>query len=73
MSRWRYQSGCLYREKRKAGPDIWAFRYRDGRSNRKEIIGTVEQLPSRKAAMQAANCAAQTSTETLRLRARWRT
>jgi len=53
MSRRRYQSGCLYREKRKAGPDVWAFRHRDGESNRKEIIGTVEQLPSRKAAMQA--------------------
>ncbi len=53
MSRRRYQSGCLYREKRKAGPDVWVFRHRDGQSNRKEIIGTVEQLPSRKAAMQA--------------------
>jgi len=53
MSGRRYQSGCLYREKRKAGPDVWAFRHRDGQSNRKEIIGTVEQLPSRKAAMQA--------------------
>jgi len=40
MSR-RYQTGCLYREKRKAGPDVWLFRYRDGQSNRKEIIGTV--------------------------------
>lgn len=52
MSR-RYQSGCLYRESRKAGPDVWVFRYRDGQSNRKEIIGTVEKFPSRKAAMKA--------------------
>jgi integrase len=51
MSR-RYQSGCLYREKRKAGPDVWVFRYRDGQSNRKDIIGTVEKF-TRKAAMQA--------------------
>jgi integrase len=29
------------------------FRYRDGQANRKEIIGTVEKFPSRKAAMQA--------------------
>jgi integrase len=50
MSR-RYQVGCLYRESRKTGPDVWAFRYRDGQSNRKEIIGTVEQFPTRKAAM----------------------
>jgi integrase len=52
MSR-RYQSGCLYRESRKAGPDVWAFRYRDGQSNRKEIIGTVEQFTTRKTAMTA--------------------
>lgn len=50
MSR-RYQTGCLYRESRKAGPDVWAFRYRDGQSNRKEIIGTVEEFSTRKAAM----------------------
>src|SRR5262249_32498145 len=52
MSR-RYPSGCLYREKRKAGPDVWVFRYRDGEHNRKEKIGTVEQFPNRKAAMKA--------------------
>jgi integrase len=51
MSR-RYQQGCLYREKRKARPDVWVFRYRDGQRNRKQIIGTVEKL-TRKAAMQA--------------------
>jgi integrase len=52
MSR-RYQNGCLYREKRKAGPDVWVFRYRDGQSNRKEIIGTAEKFTTRKAAMKA--------------------
>jgi integrase len=52
MSR-RYQNGCLYREKRKAGPDVWVFRYRDGQHNRKEQIGTVEEFPTRKAAMQS--------------------
>lgn len=51
MSR-RYQSGCLYRERRKAGPDVWVFRYRDGQTNRKEQIGTVEQYANKKAAMQ---------------------
>lgn len=50
MSR-RYQDGCLYREKRKAGPDVWVFRFRDGQVNRKEKVGTVEQFPTRKAAM----------------------
>jgi integrase len=52
MSR-RYQQGCLYREKRQTGPDVWVFRYRDGQTNRKEQIGSVEQFPSRKAAMKA--------------------
>ena len=52
MSR-RYQQGCLYRESRKAGPDVWVFRYRDGQSNRKEQIGTVEQFPTKSAARKA--------------------
>src|SRR5439155_13585779 len=52
MSR-RYQSGCLYRETRKAGPDVWVFRYRDGQTNRKEIIGTVEQFPTKTKALKA--------------------
>lgn len=52
MSR-RYQDGCLYREKRKAGPDVWVFRFRDGQINRKEQVGTVDQFPTRKAAMKA--------------------
>src|ERR1051325_3697202 len=52
MSR-RYQAGCLYRERRKASPDIWVFRYRDGQRNRKEKIGTVEQFPTKREALQA--------------------
>ena len=53
MSRRKYQQGCLYREKRKAGPHVWVFRYRDGQSNRKEQIGTVDEFPSKLAAMKA--------------------
>jgi integrase len=52
MSR-RYQQGCLYRETRNAGPDIWVFRWRDGAVNRKEKVGTVEQYPSKSAARKA--------------------
>lgn len=52
MSR-RYQQGCLYREKRNAGPDVWVFRWRDGQVNRKEKLGTVEQFPSKSAARMA--------------------
>jgi integrase len=52
-SRRRYQSGCLLKEKRKRGPAVWVFRYRDGDSNRKEQIGTVEEFTTRTAAMKA--------------------
>jgi hypothetical protein len=52
MSR-RYQEGCLYREKRKASTDVWVFRFRDGQVNRKEQLGTVEQFPTKSAAMKA--------------------
>ena len=50
MSR-RYEEGCLYREKRKSGSDIWVFRYRDGQHHRKEQIGTVEQIPTKSEAL----------------------
>jgi integrase len=53
MSGRRYQNGCLYRERRKAGPDVWSYRWRDGKINRKEKIGTVDQFHTRKEAMLA--------------------
>jgi integrase len=49
----RYQQGCLYRERRNAGPDVWVFRWRDGAVNRKERLGTVEELRSKSEAMKA--------------------
>src|SRR5438270_6088583 len=49
----RYQNGCLYREKRKTGPDVWVFRFRDGQTNRKEIIGTVEEFSTKTKALRA--------------------
>jgi integrase len=49
----RYQVGCLYREKRKAGPHVWVYRYRDGQHNRKKQIGTVEQFPTKSDALKA--------------------
>ena len=52
MSR-RYQQGCLYRESRKAGPDVWVFRFRDGQTNRKAVVGTLAQFPTKTAARQA--------------------
>src|ERR1019366_2540544 len=47
LTRRRYQNGCLYREKRKSSPDVWVFRFREGQANRKEIIGTLEQFPTK--------------------------
>ena len=52
MSR-RYQQGCLYRESRKAGPDVWVFRFRDGQTNRKAVVGTLAQFPTKTVARQA--------------------
>jgi integrase len=51
FTRKRYQQGCLYREHRHAGPDVWVFRWRDGTVNRKEQIGNVEQFKTKSAAM----------------------
>lgn len=48
-----YQQGCLYKERRKAGPSVWVFRYRDGRSNRKVIVGSVEQIKTKAEAKKA--------------------
>jgi integrase len=49
----RYKRGSLYRETRKTSSDIWVFRWRDGRTNRKEQVGTVEQFATKSAAMKA--------------------
>jgi integrase len=49
ITRTRYQNGCLYRERRKAGPDAWVFRYRDGQAHRKVNIGSTEILSKRDA------------------------
>jgi len=58
FTRQRYQSGSLTKEKRKAGPAVWIFRWRentpDGRVNRKVVVGTVEQSPTKTAARKAA-------------------
>jgi hypothetical protein len=49
----RYQARCLYLEKWKAGPDTWVFRFRAGVLDRKEKVGTVEQLKTKLAARKA--------------------
>ena len=51
FKRTNFQTGSLKREKRKRGPDVWIYRFReigpDGKSRKpKVIVGTVEQYPT---------------------------
>lgn len=60
FKRIRYQQGCITREPRANGPDVWIFRWRETdpngrRTNRKALLGTVEQYPVRSAAQKAAD------------------
>ena len=57
--RTRYQQGSVQREKRRSGPDVWVFRWReigaDGESKyRKAIVGTIEALANEASALKAA-------------------
>jgi len=58
FTRQRYQFGSLTKEKRKAGPAVWIFRWREntpnGRVNRKVVVGTVEEFPTKTTARKAA-------------------
>jgi integrase len=58
FKRIRYQQGCVARERRSNGPDVWMFRWRElnpngQKTNRKIVVGTVEQYPARAAAQKA--------------------
>lgn len=58
FKRIRYQQGCVARERRSNGPDVWIFRWRElnpngQKTNRKIVVGTVEQYPVRAAAQKA--------------------
>jgi len=63
FKRMRYQQGCVARERRSHGPDVWIFRWRElnpngQRINRKLVVGTVEY---------AVRAAAQKAVDALRL------
>ncbi len=54
----RYQNGSIRREARKHGAAVWTLRWRETDSNgqtirRKEIIGTVEEYPTKASAQKA--------------------
>lgn len=57
FTRERYQLGCLTCEERKHGPSVWIFRWREkrpeGRVHCKKVVGTVEQYPTKTAALKA--------------------
>ena len=60
FKRIRYQHGCISREGRNKGPDVWIFRWRETkpngqRTNRKVVVGTVDQYSTRTAAQKAAD------------------
>ncbi len=48
-----YQNGCLQREMRKKGPDVWVFRYREDGALKYRVLGTVLQFKTKAAAQQA--------------------
>ena len=57
--RTRYQQGSVQREKRRSGPDVWIFRWREigpeGKGKqRKAIVGTVTTLLTEASALKAA-------------------
>lgn len=59
FKRTRYQFGCIERKSRQKGPDVWALRYHeyrsDGRHTRKSlIVGSVEQYATESQARKAA-------------------
>src|SRR6516225_10363830 len=59
MKRPRYQFGSPYTESRKNGPDVWVYRWRETnlegrRQLRKQILGTVEEIPTQADALRAA-------------------
>ena len=50
--RTRYQHGNLQLDKRKNGPDVWVYRWREYGATAKmhrrgEMIGTIEQYPTK--------------------------
>ncbi len=49
----RYQYGTLTLRKRKIGPDVWQWRYMEGGRRKSVLIGTVERLSNKAAAVRA--------------------
>jgi integrase len=50
-----YQDGCVTRAKRKRGPDVWEFRWRENGKQRCSVLGSVKELRGIKEAKKAAD------------------
>jgi integrase len=48
-----YQNGCIQREARKKGPDVWVFRYREDGDLKYRVLGTVVQFKTKAAAQRS--------------------
>ncbi len=60
MKKARYQSGCITLRKRAKGAAVWQFRWWDTdaaghRVQRSELLGTLEELPTKRDAQKAAD------------------
>src|SRR5437762_1908504 len=60
MKKARYQSGCITLRKRAKGAAVWQFRWWDTdaaghRVQRSELLGTLEELPTKRDAQEAAD------------------
>jgi len=61
------QRGCMQRNSRKEGPDVWQFRWSETRLDgkrfyHKKIVGTVERYPDEDAARRCVGGLSQNST-----------
>jgi integrase len=47
MSTRYYQEGSLERVSRAKGPDVWVYRWRENRVQRKKVLGNVQRLKTK--------------------------
>lgn len=56
LKRERYQQGSLTIERRRNGPDVWVYRWRQSGRRRKQILGSAKELTKTQARKKAATC-----------------
>jgi hypothetical protein len=53
LKRERYQQGSLTIERRRNGPDVWVYRWRQSGRRRKQILGSAKELTKTQAQKKA--------------------